>query len=140
MGDNAASLGTIGTPPDSEEYLSGISMSAPHVTGTAALAVGEFSGLLRRPVALKRLVMGTGEATPLTRGKPVTGDIVNARKAVTDTPPRITGLSPNGTTPTNDPRVRATVLDLQQPRPAATPPGEERAPLCGRRPQDGLLL
>ena len=111
---NASSLGTIGTPPDSEEYLSGTSMAAPHATGTAALAAGEFSGLIKRPAALKRLVMETGEAAPLTRGKTVTGDIVNARKAVTDTPPRITDVSPTGTTGNNDPRIRATVRDLQQ--------------------------
>ena len=72
---NASALGTIGTPPDSEEYLSGNSMSAPYTTGTAALAAGEFPNLLERPTALKRLVMATGQPAPLTRGKTLTGDL-----------------------------------------------------------------
>jgi hypothetical protein len=72
-------------------------MSAPHTTGVAALAADEFPGLIERPTALKRLVMATGQPAPLTRGKTVTGDIVNADGAVTDTPPTI----------------RATVVDLQ---------------------------
>ncbi len=111
---NASALGTIGTPADSEEYLSGTSMSAPHTTGTAALAAGEFPDLIDRPTALKRLVMATGQPAPLTRGKTVTGDIVNADRAVTDTPPRITRFSPTGTTSDTTPTIRATVVDLQE--------------------------
>ena len=111
---NASSLGTVGTPPDSEEYLSGTSMSAPHTTGVAALAAGEFDGLIDRTTALKRLVMSTGQPAPLTRGKTVTGDLVNAGKAVTDTPPRITNPSPTGTVSDSTPKIRATVVDLQE--------------------------
>ncbi len=61
-----------------------------------------------------RLVMATGQPAPLTRGKTVTGDIVNADRAVTDTPPRITGFSPTGTTSDTTPTIRATVVDLQE--------------------------
>lgn len=111
---NASSLGTIGTPPDSEEYLSGTSMSAPHTTGTAALAAGEFPGLLERPTALKRLVMATGQPAPLTRGQTVTGDIVNAGNAVTDTAPRISNLSPTGVVSDSTPKIQASVVDLQE--------------------------
>jgi hypothetical protein len=88
-------------------------MSAPHTTGVAALAADEFPGLIERPTALKRLVMATGQPAPLTRGKTVTGDIVNADGAVTDTPPRITGFSPTGVVSDTTPTIRATVVDLQ---------------------------
>ena len=111
---NASALGTIGTPPNSEEYLSGTSMSAPHTTGVAALAADEFPGLIERPTALKRLVMATGQSAPLTRGKTVTGDIANADGAVTDTPPRITRFSPTGVVSDTTPTIRATVVDLQE--------------------------
>ena len=73
-------------------------MAAPHTSGTAARAAGEFPGLIERPAALKRLVMATGQPAPLTRGKTVTGDIVNADKVFTDTTPTI----------------RASVVDLQE--------------------------
>ncbi|QIN81985.1 S8 family serine peptidase [Rubrobacter tropicus] len=111
---NASSLGTIGTPQGYEEYFSGTSMASPHATGTAALAAGEFSGLLNRPAALKRLVMGTGQPAPLTQGKTVTGDIVNARNAVTDTRPRIPAVFPKGAISDTTPTIRARVVDLQQ--------------------------
>jgi hypothetical protein len=88
-------------------------MSAPHTTGVAALAADEFPGLIERPTVLKRLVMATGQPAPLTRGKTVTGDIVNADGAVTDTPPRITGFSPTGVVSDTTPTIRATVVDLQ---------------------------
>ena len=113
-GPNASSLGTISTPPDSEEYLSGTSMATPHATGVAALAADEFPGLLNRPGALRRLVMGTGQPAPLTEGKTVTGDIVNARRAVTDSAPRISPAAPTGSTSDTTPTIRASVVDLQQ--------------------------
>ncbi len=109
---NATSLGTVGTPVGYEEYFSGTSMSAPHTTGVAALAAGEFPGLLNRPDALKRLVMETGEPAPLTKGKTVTGDMANARKAVTNTAPRISNTSPTGAS-NGTPAIRANVVDLQ---------------------------
>ena len=109
----AATQGTVGTPEGYEEYFSGTSMAAPHATGTAALAAGEFPGLLDRPSALRRLVMGTGQPLPSTLGKTVTGDMVNAGKAVTDTAPRISRFSPTGTTSDDTPTIRANVVDLQ---------------------------
>ena len=114
VGTNAASVGTIGTPEAYEEYFSGTSMSAPHATGTAALAAGEFRGLLQRPAALKRLVLATGRPAPLTRGKTATGDIVNALGAVTDTAPRIAAVGPTGLIRDTTPTIRANVVDLQR--------------------------
>ena len=111
---NASSLGTIGTPVGYEEYFSGTSMSAPHTTGTAALAAGEFPGLENRPSALRRLVMATGQPAPLTEGKTVTGDLVNAGNAVEDTAPPITATSPTGTISNETPTIRASVVDLLQ--------------------------
>ncbi len=107
--------GTVGTPEGYEEYFSGTSMAASHATGTAALAAGEFPGLLERPSALRRLVMGTGQPLPATLGKTVTGDMVNAGRAVTDTAPRISGFSPTGTVSDSTPKIRANVVDLQGP-------------------------
>jgi subtilisin family serine protease len=109
----ASSLGTVGTPRGYEEYFSGTSMAAPHATGVAALAAGEFQGLEDSPTALKRLVMATGEPLASTRGKTVTGDMVNAGGAVTDTSPQITAVSPMGTITDNTPRIKATISDLQ---------------------------
>ena len=43
----------------------------------------------------------------------VTGDIVNADGAVTDTPSRITRFSPTGVDSDATPTIRATVVDLQ---------------------------
>ncbi len=111
----ATTQGTVGTPVGYEEYFSGTSMAAPHATGTAALAAGEFPGLLEKPSALKRLVMGTGQPLPATLGKTVTGDMVNAGRAVTDTAPRISRLSPTGATSDDTPTIRANVVDLQGP-------------------------
>ena len=104
---NATSLGTIGTPRAYEEYFSGTSMAAPHAAGVAALAADEFPGLRNRPTALKRLVMGTGQPLPLTQGKTATGDMVNARVAVTDTAPRIPAVYPTGAIKDNTPTIRA---------------------------------
>jgi hypothetical protein len=39
---------------------------------------------------------------------------VNAEKAVTDTPPRITGLCPTGVVTDTTPTIRATVVYLQE--------------------------
>ena len=114
VGSNVSSMGNVLTPQGYEEYFSGTSMAAPHATGTAALAAGEFPGLLNRPAALKRLVMGTGQPAPLTRGKTVTGDLVNARNAVTDSAPRIPAVFPRGSISNTSPRIRANVVDLQQ--------------------------
>jgi hypothetical protein len=58
--------------------------------------------------------MGTGQPLSSTLGKTVTGDIVNAGKAVTDTAPRISNLSPTGAVSDNTPKIRANVVDLQE--------------------------
>lgn len=119
VGTNASSLGTVGTPQGYEEYFSGTSMSAPHATGVAALAAGEFPELIDSPTALKRLVMATGQPLASTRGKTVTGDMVNADGAVTDTPPQITAVSPTGTITDTTPKIKAKVVDLQGEIPKA---------------------
>ncbi|MEJ7841686.1 MAG: S8 family serine peptidase, partial [Rubrobacter sp.] len=106
--------GTVGTPQGYEEYFSGTSMAAPHATGTAALAAGEFPNLLNRPSALKRLVMERGQPLPSTQGKTVTGDLANANNSVTDTAPRIPAVFPRGVISDTTPTIRARVVDLQQ--------------------------
>ena len=112
---NASSLGNVSTPLGHEEYFSGTSMAAPHATGVAALAAGEFPDLEGNPVALKRLVMATGQPLASTAGRTVTGDMVNANGAViSDTAPRISAVSPTGTISDNTPRIRAKVVDLEQ--------------------------
>jgi len=58
--------------------------------------------------------MATGQPAPLTQGKTVTGDLVNAGNAVEDTAPRITAISPTGTLSDGTPTIRARVVDLQQ--------------------------
>ena len=113
-GTGASTQGTVVTPEGYEEYFSGTSMAAPHATGTAALAAGEFPDLLNRPSALRRAVMGTGQPLPSTLGRTVTGDMANADNAVTNTAPRISSVSPVGSTSDGTPRIRATVVDLQE--------------------------
>jgi subtilisin family serine protease len=71
----------IGSEP--YEFFSGTSMSSPHTTGTAALVASEFPGLLNKPVALKKVFVENGKPLSSTRGKTVTGDMVDARAAVT---------------------------------------------------------
>ena len=65
------------------EYLNGTSMAAPHATGAAALAAAINPALLNDPVALKKAVMDGGKEAAATDGKTVTGDMVDARKALT---------------------------------------------------------
>ena len=113
-GAGASTQGTVVTPEGYEEYFSGTSMAAPHATGTAALAAGEFPELLNRPSALRRAVMGTGQPLPSTLGRTVTGDMANAGNAVTNTAPRISGVSPVDSTSDGTPKIRATVVDLQE--------------------------
>jgi len=63
-------------------FLSGTSMATPHATGTAALAASVNPALLDDPVALKKAVMDGGKPAPLTDGKTVTGDMVDAQAAL----------------------------------------------------------
>lgn len=109
---NAETQGTVSTPPGSADYLSGTSMAAPHTTGVAALAASEFPELHDRPTALKRLVMQTGKPAPFTRNRTVTGDLPNADRAVSESAPTVSFLSPRRTK-SKKPVLRASVVDLQ---------------------------
>jgi subtilisin family serine protease len=80
----ASSLGLVSTPQGYEQYASGTSMAVPHAVGTAALVASEFPNLENRPVALKKAIMQNGKPLRSTQGKTVTGDMVNAKAAVTN--------------------------------------------------------
>ncbi len=75
-------------PPDTTHpdpgwgWLSGTSMAAPHVSGTAALIASAFPSLAADPNALKARLLGTGKPDPATAGQTVTGRVVDAFRAL----------------------------------------------------------
>jgi subtilisin family serine protease len=70
-------------------------MAAPHVAGTAALVASKYPGLLKQPLAIKKIIMDTGKPLSATAGKTVTGDMVDARAALF---PRVTATAPKPNT------------------------------------------
>jgi len=80
-GDNIVS-----TVPGGYGLTSGTSMSAPHVSGVAALARSVMAGT-PTPTALRARILATGQPLAATAGKTVSGRLVNAWHAVDVTGP-----------------------------------------------------
>ena len=68
-------------------WMSGTSMAAPHVSGTAALVVSAFPSLAADPNALKARLLSTGKPDAATVGYTLTGRVVDAFKALDSVPP-----------------------------------------------------
>jgi subtilisin family serine protease len=102
-------------PGNQFEYFNGTSMASPHAAGVAALSASVDPALLSDPVALKGHVMDTGKPLPAMAGMTVTGDMVDARAAVTggNTAPTIKSPKPTGTTRDRTPLISAVVTDAE---------------------------
>jgi subtilisin family serine protease len=70
-------------PSNAYSYKNGTSMAAPHATGVAALVASKTPSLLGNAPSLKKVVMDAGKPLPATAGKTVTGDMIDANKALT---------------------------------------------------------
>jgi subtilisin family serine protease len=84
-------------PGNGFAFFNGTSMASPHAAGVAALAASEDPALLSDPIALKDHVMDTGKPLPAMAGMTVTGDMVDARAAVTgpdSTAPKVVSTTP----------------------------------------------
>jgi alpha-tubulin suppressor-like RCC1 family protein/subtilisin family serine protease len=85
-------------PPRWESW-SGTSMATPHATGAAALVASAEPALLGDPLSLKSRLMN-GKPLPATAGKTVTGDMVDALKALKppadSTAPTVSIVTPIG--------------------------------------------
>jgi subtilisin family serine protease len=81
----ATAQGSYNVPatPATWKYLNGTSMATPHATGAAALAASINPALLGKPEELKKAVMDGGKPASATSGKTVTGDMIDARAALT---------------------------------------------------------
>ena len=112
-GSAVVSQGSYPEVPGTWESWSGTSMAAPHATGTAALVASVSPAVLDDPVALKGVIMNSGKPLSATVGKTVTGDMVDAKKAVDL--PIITAVKPTPGSKTQDrtPTIGATVWDDQ---------------------------
>jgi subtilisin family serine protease len=60
--------------------ISGTSIAAPHVTGTAALLYGK--KMQKSPAAIRQLIMKSAKPLPGLRGKVLSGGMVNAQAAL----------------------------------------------------------
>jgi subtilisin family serine protease len=69
------------------DWLSGTSMAAPHVTGTAALVASMSPTLAAEPVAMKAHLLASGKPDAATAGLTLTGKIVDAYRALDLVPP-----------------------------------------------------
>ena len=120
---SAPGVGILSTlPGGTYGSLDGTSMAAPHATGAAALAASVKPTLLDNPVGLKNHIMDTGKELPATAGKTVTGDMVDALKAVdpnADTAPN-TSIDSGPSGPTNDNTPTFTFSGTDDVTPAAS--------------------
>jgi subtilisin family serine protease len=77
-------LSSIPSEPDCDPcwaWIAGTSMSAPHVSGVAALVLSVLSGT-PTPAALRARLLSTGQPLASTVGKTATGRLVNALRAI----------------------------------------------------------
>jgi subtilisin family serine protease len=104
-------------PGNRFEYFNGTSMASPHAAGVAALSASVDPALLSDPVALKDHVMDSGKPLPAMAGITVTGDMVDARAAVSanNTAPKIFNPKPAPGRKIKDrtPLISATIRDAE---------------------------
>ncbi len=77
-------------------WSAGTSMAAPHVTGVAALIGSRSGSVLADPLQLKARLLATGTALASTAGRTVTGELVNAYRAVDPVAPVALPVSRHG--------------------------------------------
>ena len=110
-------------PGNTYGTFNGTSMAAPHATGAAALSASMEPTLLANPVGLKNDIMDAGKALPATAGKTVTGDMVDALKAVdpnADSTAPNTSIDSGPSGPTNDNTPTFTFSATDEVTPAAS--------------------
>jgi subtilisin family serine protease len=120
----APGVGILSTlPGNTHGSFDGTSMAAPHATGAAALVASVEPTLLANPVGLKSDIMDAGKSLPATAGKTVTGDMVDALKAVdpnADTTAPNTSIDSGPSGPTNDNTPTFTFSATDDVTPAAS--------------------
>ena len=120
----APGVGILSTVPgNTYGNFNGTSMATPHATGAAALVASMEPTLLDNPVGLKNHIMDAGKSLPATAGKTVTGDMVDALKAVdpnADTTAPNTSIDSGPSGPTNDNTPTFTFSGTDEVTPAAS--------------------
>jgi subtilisin family serine protease len=120
----APGVGILSTlPGNTYGTFNGTSMATPHATGAAALVASMQPTLLANPVGLKNHIMDAGKSLPATAGKTVTGDMVDALKAVdpnADSTAPNTSIDSGPSGPTNDNTPTFTFSGTDEVTPAAS--------------------
>ena len=121
---SAPGVGILSTwPGNTYGTYDGTSQATPHATGAAALVASMEPTLLDNPVGLKNRIMDAGKSLPATAGKTVTGDMVDALKAVdpnADTTAPNTSINSGPSGPTNDNTPTFTFSATDEVTPAAS--------------------